>query len=188
MTAIIGMIWRGYWVLPISSPLTYSQDTSKDIWEKARWELYMDAACCFELISHFANHPGLYRRSKDKLINNVFLLTLTHGHTSIGQPAKIYIHQLCADTGCYLDDLPGVMADWDGWWERVSMLWWRWHANYFYSWYLSRQMRSCLAIAQVVSFYVSCNLSSCQFYAKYFPSLHLLGQWKLLGGAHFLLT
>ena len=29
-------------------------------------------------------------------------MTSTHGNTSVGQPAKTYIHQLCADTGCCL--------------------------------------------------------------------------------------
>ena len=42
--------------------------------------------------------------SKDELIHDVLLWTITHGHTSFGQPAKTYIHQLCADTGCCLED------------------------------------------------------------------------------------
>ena len=28
--------------------------------------------------------------------------------------------QLCTDTGCSLEDLPGAMDDREGWWERVS--------------------------------------------------------------------
>ena len=28
-----------------------------------------------------------------------------------GRPARTYIQQLCADTGCSLEDLPGVMDD-----------------------------------------------------------------------------
>ena len=35
---------------------------------------------------------------------------------------KIYIHQLCADTGCSLEDLLGVIDDRDGWQERVKGL------------------------------------------------------------------
>ena len=37
----------------------------------------------------------------------------THGCTSVGLPAKIYIHQLCADTGFCLEDLPSAMANRD---------------------------------------------------------------------------
>ena len=38
--------------------------------------------------------------------------------TSVGQPAKTDIRQLCADTACRLDDLRRMMADRDGWWEK----------------------------------------------------------------------
>ena len=31
--------------------------------------------------------------------------THTHGHTSVSQSAKTYIHKLCADTGCRQEDL-----------------------------------------------------------------------------------
>ena len=57
-------------------------------------------------------------RSKDKLKIGVLLWTPTPGHTSIGRPAKTYIHQHCADTGCSLEDLPGSMDDKDGWRAR----------------------------------------------------------------------
>ena len=33
---------------------------------------------------------------------------------------KTYIHQLCADTGCSLEDLSGTMDNRDGWLERVK--------------------------------------------------------------------
>ena len=35
----------------------------------------------------------------------------THGHVNIGRPAKTYIHQLCMDTGCSLEDLLRAMDD-----------------------------------------------------------------------------
>ena len=53
-------------------------------------------------------------------------------HTSVGQPAKTYIHQLCADTGYCLVDFPSVIAERNEWRERVkgicavSTPWWRW--------------------------------------------------------------
>ena len=50
-------------------------------------------------------------RSKNKLQSDVLLWTPTHGHTSVGQPAKIYIHQLlCADPRCTLEDLLKIIG------------------------------------------------------------------------------
>ena len=50
--------------------------------------------------------------------SDVLLWTPTHGHTSAGRLAETYIHQLCANTECSLEDLPGVMSNMDGWMER----------------------------------------------------------------------
>ena len=37
---------------------------------------------------------------------------------NVGQPLKAYIYQLCAGTGCHLEDLPEAIADRvDGKWE-----------------------------------------------------------------------
>ena len=44
--------------------------------------------------------------SKDELISDFLRWIPTHEHTSVGWPAKIYIHQLCANTGCCLENLP----------------------------------------------------------------------------------
>ena len=33
-------------------------------------------------------------------------------------PISKDIDQLCADTRCSLEDLPGMIDDWDGWQER----------------------------------------------------------------------
>ena len=67
-------------------------------------------------------------RSKDELINNILFWTLTYGHTSISWLAKTYIHQLCVDIGCQLEDRPWPMDKRDWWWERkcqenVSSAW-----------------------------------------------------------------
>ena len=42
------------------------------------------------------------------------------GIVTKGRPARTYIQQLCADTGCNLEDLPEAMDDREGWQERVS--------------------------------------------------------------------
>ena len=57
---------------------------------------------------------GHYLRSKEELISNTLLWTPTHGYTSVGHPAKISTYQLCVDTRCSLEDLPGGIDDRDG--------------------------------------------------------------------------
>ena len=56
-------------------------------------------------------------RSKEKLISDVLLWTPSHGRASIGRPTRTYLQQLCADTGCSLEDLLKAMDDRDEWRE-----------------------------------------------------------------------
>ena len=42
---------------------------------------------------------------KDEFMSDVVQWTHRHGHTSVNQQAKTYIHQLCADIGCRLEGL-----------------------------------------------------------------------------------
>ena len=71
-------------------------------------------------------------RSRDELITDVLLWTPSHGRTKAGRPARTYIQQLCANTGCSLEDLPEAMDDREGWRERVRDIrangtaWWWW--------------------------------------------------------------
>ena len=75
-------------------------------------------------------HMGHSLRSKDKLISDKLLWTPSHGRAKAGRPARTYIQQLCADTGCSLEDLSRAMDDRDGWQERVREIhagiatWW----------------------------------------------------------------
>ena len=96
-------------------------------------------------------HIGHCWRSKDELISDIFLWTLSHGRAKVGLPARTYIQQLCTDTGCSLEDLLEAMDDRYGWWERVreicvgSTTWWWWcllilissHLSIYLSIYLS---------------------------------------------------
>ena len=50
-------------------------------------------------------------RSRDELRSDILLWAPSHGRAKAGQPARIYIQQLCADTGCSPEDQPGVMDD-----------------------------------------------------------------------------
>ena len=80
----------------------------------------------------WTRHAGHWWRSKDKLISNILLWTPSHGRANAGRPARTYLQQLCANTGCSLEDLPGVMNDRDWWRERFREIcadgttWWWW--------------------------------------------------------------
>ena len=79
-----------------------------------------------------ARHAGHCWRSKDELLSDVLLWTLTYGQAKAGRPARTYIQQLCEDTGCNPEDLPEAMNDREKWRERVrdiratSAIWWWW--------------------------------------------------------------
>ena len=47
-------------------------------------------------------HAGYCWRSRDELISDVLLWTLTYGRAKAGRPARTYIQQLCEDTGVVL--------------------------------------------------------------------------------------
>ena len=64
-------------------------------------------------------HAGHCWRSRDELVSDVLLWTSSQGRAKAGRPARTYIQQLCADTGCSLEDLPKAMDDREGWRERV---------------------------------------------------------------------
>ena len=110
-------------------------DAKKTYREKARFELHRNITSyleqileatphetatvelfTFHLKSHQrrTRHVGHCWRSKDKLISDILLWTPTHGYASVGQPIRTYLHQLCADTGCNLENLPGVINDREG--------------------------------------------------------------------------
>ena len=56
-------------------------------------------------------HAGHCWRSRDELISDVLFWTPTDGREKAGRPARTYIQQLCKDTGCCPEDLPGAMND-----------------------------------------------------------------------------
>ena len=85
----------------------------------------------------WTRHVGHCWKSKDKLISDVLLWTLSHEWAKAGWPARTYIQQLCVDTECGLKDLPWAMDDRDEWRERVreihasSTTWWWWQINLY---------------------------------------------------------
>ena len=116
-------------------------DTDKTHCEKTRRELQKNVTSYLErimestlhettvvrqLTSHLNNHlrrkrhAGHYWRSNGKLIRDVLLWTPTQRLASGGRPTKTYLHQLCADAECSLEDLPGAVNDKDRLGERES--------------------------------------------------------------------
>ena len=89
-------------------------------------------------------HAGHCWRSRDELISDILLWTPSHGRAKARRPARTYIQQLCADTGCSPEDLPEAMDDREGWQEWVRDIraygatWWWWWWRWFYSTLLVR--------------------------------------------------
>ena len=80
----------------------------------------------------WTRHTGHCWKSRDSLISDILLWTTSHGRAKEGRPAKTYIQQLCADTGCNSENLPKATDDREGWREMVkdthalSTTWWWW--------------------------------------------------------------
>ena len=72
-------------------------------------------------LSKLDEPAGHYWRSRDELVSDVLLWTPSQGRAKAGDPARTYIQQLCADTGCSPADLPEAMSDRQGWRERVRI-------------------------------------------------------------------
>ena len=64
-------------------------------------------------------HTGHCWRSRDELISDVLLWTLSYSRAKAGRLARTYIQQLCEDTGCSPEDRPETMNDREKWRERV---------------------------------------------------------------------
>ena len=121
----------------------HHMDADKTRREKARWKLHKNATSYIEqtleatptkqqLYSHLppifktvqirrTRHAKYCLRSKDQLIRDVLLWTYSHGCASVDRPARTYLHQLCADAGYGLKNLPGAMDERDGRRERESV-------------------------------------------------------------------
>ena len=94
-------------------------------------QLYSHLAPIMKTIKvRWTRHAGHCWRSRDELISDVPLWTLSYGWAKAGWPARTYIQQLCEDTGCSLEDLPEAMNDREEWRERIrdihagSTTWW----------------------------------------------------------------
>ena len=59
-------------------------------------------------------HAGHCWKNRDELISDELLWTPTYGRSKAGGPARIFIQQLCEDTGCSPEDLPDAMNECQG--------------------------------------------------------------------------
>ena len=108
--------------------LLYLLDSDKTLRENAWWILCKDAVCFFGHILETApyktaatvqplfpilqivqvnwtRHPRNCSRNKDEHISSILQQTHKYRHISVKLQTKIYINQLCANTGCSLEDL-----------------------------------------------------------------------------------
>ena len=51
-------------------------------------------------------------------MGDVFQQIPSHERASVSRPAKTYLHKICVDMGCSLEELLGEMDDREGWKER----------------------------------------------------------------------
>ena len=58
--------------------------------------------------------PNMQDTAGEVSTSDVLLWTSAHGRAKAGRSAKTYLQQLCANKGCSLEDLPGVMNDREG--------------------------------------------------------------------------
>ena len=65
-------------------------------------------------------------RGKDKIISNILIWISFNGHACVSWPARTYLQQLCVDTGCHQEDLPGAMDDRGKWRESGKSVLARW--------------------------------------------------------------
>ena len=111
----------------------HHMDASKTHGEKVRWELHKSATCYFKQIleailhqamavwplnSHLKKYPHQISKTWGTQLEKQEGTHKWHSF-SFGRPARINLHQICADTECRLEDLPRVMNDRNGWGERV---------------------------------------------------------------------
>ena len=75
-------------------------------------------------------------KSKDELINDILLWTPMQWRLTVGRPATTYLHQVCEDTGCSLEEQLGIIDDRDRERKRkirvISATWWQW--RWFITW------------------------------------------------------
>ena len=85
--------------------------------QPTKQQLYRHLPPIITIIIRRTRNAGHRWRSRDEFISDVLLWTPLHGQAKAGRPARTYIQQLCADTGCSPEDLTKAMDNRKGWRE-----------------------------------------------------------------------
>ena len=91
-----------------------------------------DIISCTHLKTRLFAKPSLIVAKGRKYGSDVLLWTSAYGRAKAERPARTYIQQLCEDTGCSPEDMPGAMNDRERWREKVRVIraggtsWWWW--------------------------------------------------------------
>ena len=131
ITSLLGRFMFGFWAI------------LKNSWRQlpTKQQLYGHLPLITKTIQvRWTRHAEHCWRSRDKLISDV-LLWNPYGWAKAEQPARTYIQQLCADTGCSLKDLLEAMGNREGWRERAREIcadgatwwWWWWYLHCIFS-------------------------------------------------------
>ena len=122
--------------LMYASPLWLGRNAWK---KKSSWEWDKNTTCCCEQILEAISYKAISIRPITSYHTNYLsktsttlkdtagkgksdvLSTRTLGHTRIVWQRKTYLYQLCADTGCRLEDSSRVLVNWVRWWKRVLL-------------------------------------------------------------------
>ena len=94
------------------NPVQYCQPSSPTPTEYASSAVF-GMACLAG--SEVNTQQGHCWRSEADLGSDLLLWNHSHGRAMAGRPARTYIQQLCANTGCSLEDLPEAMDDRNKW-------------------------------------------------------------------------
>ena len=107
----------------------HHMDVNKMHKEKTRWEQYknfmnyieqilkatpLKTSAVWLLTSHLKNYPIKMNKTCGTLLEKQGLIsndqkTPAHERVSVGWPTRTYLHQLCMDPGCRLEDLQQVI-------------------------------------------------------------------------------
>ena len=125
-------------------------------------------------------HAGHCWRSKDELISDVLLWTLTYGQAKAGRPARTYIQQLCEDTGCNPEDLPEAMDNREKWRERVRDIraggttWW-----WYITWLNIQVTRLTTVLTECWSEMITLMFDPCNYNSPQNKAVYILKEIRL---------
>ena len=121
LAAITHECYELYWTIPGNNILQNNSCSATNLPSQKTIEI------------RWTRHTRHSWRSKDKLISDGILWTLSHGWDSVRRPARTFRQQLCTDTGCSIEGLPEAIDNRDKWWERVREI----HASNMTRWWSS---------------------------------------------------